>query len=432
MSNPAVIVEQLLQATYAVGPGRPRTVSFMFGDIGDRLRFPQAGTELHIDHNLLTLAALTLRQNGPSYLRKLPMSDIHSMLISFLTDHYAHLAPESFFPRIEGSYAQDISAVTKAKLADALQKSLIWQPRPFVTIYPLIPVRVDQSFESGAFFFQSPQELTHAHLGVGSSDFPMAGSQFPPVGNWRHRTYPITSWLGIRAPARQAADRQRASILGAFALALPDIRRYTCSGRDMYGGWCTFDDNGVSVSVSEPVTPALADDWTITRAEHSWLSVLVTKLEEPDPQTVRQMRALEYFYRAWFMGPADRFPALYMALESIFGDANHATQAVIDGVRGLLGEQVEEDRLRLLSYMRAAVLHGGAPEVYDSSKYAKYVRRYHDDPVRDLDIIVAECLRKRIFQGALAPMLDPHAEVIARAVREGRMSALQRSTILGS
>jgi hypothetical protein len=371
-----------------------------------------------------------MRQQGPPYLRKLPIDDIRSMIISFVTDHYAYLAPEVFLRRFDGPYSTVVSDDTKNKLASALERSRIWRPTTFVTLYPLVPVRVLHSFESAMFFFQAPSALTHDDLGIARDAMKVTGSHFPPDSDWRYRKYPVASWLGIRAPARQAADRQRTSILGAFALTLPELRRHMCSGREMVGGWCTFNEEGMTMAVADAMTPALADDYEITGQDHPWMSLLAQKLEDPSAKTIREMKALEYYYRSWFLNPAERFPALYMALESVFGDVNRATQAVIDGVRDLLGHHVSDSRLRLLSDLRAAVIHGGAPEVYDSSKYAKYFRKYHDDPIRDLDLIVTACLRQRIFGGAMTERPDPHAARIDEAITAGRMPALKRSSIL--
>lgn len=430
VTTTVAIVSLILDSLYAVGPGRGRSVSFMFGDVGSRFLFPQSGAELHVDHSCVILAALAMRQEGPPYLRKLPIDEIRSMIISFVTEHYAILAPEVFFSRFDGPYSTVISDGTKSKLANALERSRIWRPTTFVTLYPLVPLRVVDSFDSSTFFFQAPSALTHGNLGIARDAMKVTGSHFPPDTEWRHRKYPVTSWLGIRAPARQAADRQRASILGAFALTLPELRRYMCSGREMMGGWCTFNEEGMTMAVTDAMTPALADDYEITRHDHPWMSLLAQKLEDTSAQTIREMKALEYYYRSWFLNPAERFPALYMALESVFGDVNRATQAVIDGVRNLLGHHVNDARLRLLSGLRATVIHGGAPEVYDSSKYAKYFRQYHDDPIRDLELIVTACLRQRIFMGAMAERPDPHAARIAEAITAGRMPPLKRSSIL--
>jgi len=110
-----------------------------------------------------------------------------------------------------------------------------------------------------------------------------------------------------------------------------------------------------------------------------------------------------------------------MALDAVFGDANHATQAFVDGIRGVLGDHVDEKRLRLLAKLRGSVIHGAAPDVYDSRRYGVYYRRHGQDPIHDLELLVAASLRKAIFKDALAEHPDPHAELIAEMQSKGRL-----------
>ncbi len=134
------------------------------------------------------------------------------------------------------------------------------------------------------------------------------------------------------------------------------------------------------------------------------------------------MKALEYFYRAWGLGPSERFPILCMTLDAIFGNANHASQAVMDGVRAVIGPSVSDSRLRILPVgLRNSVSHGGAPDVYDSRKYGPYFDDYEADPINDLELVIAACLRQHIFQGALAEHPDPNAEMIAEAQTRGNL-----------
>jgi aminoglycoside phosphotransferase (APT) family kinase protein len=48
--------------------------------------------------------------------------------------------------------------------------------------------------------------------------------------------------------------------------------------------------------------------WSV---DHSWLTVLAQKLSDTSGQWDRQVRALEYFYRAWFLDPSDASDALH-------------------------------------------------------------------------------------------------------------------------
>jgi hypothetical protein len=120
-----------------------------------------------------------------------------------------------------------------------------------------------------------------------------------------------------------------------------------------------------------------------------------------------------------------------MTLDALFGDASHATQAVIDSVRTVIGEHVSQPRLRLLMELRGSVIHGGAPDVYDSRKYARYYEEYGQDPIFDLELVVARCLRKHVFDDALVEHPEPDAHLIAEMQAKGRLpKQLEPNTIL--
>jgi hypothetical protein len=80
--------------------------------------------------------------------------------------------------------------------------------------------------------------------------------------------------------------------------------------------------------------------------------------------------------------------------------------------------------------LRSSVIHGGAPDVYDSSKYAKYYRDYGDDPIADMSALVAECLRRKIFGEQFKEQADPYAEVIARSIAAGIIPSKASAGIL--
>jgi hypothetical protein len=156
----------------------------------------------------------------------------------------------------------------------------------------------------------------------------------------------------------------------------------------------------------------------VMEKDHSWLAVLASKLLNTNQDIRRQIRALEYYYRAWPLDASERFPWLFMALDAIFGDAARATEAVVDAIGIHAKGDFKYARLRLLLGLRSSVIHGGAPDVYDSKKYQRYYETYGEDPVHDLELIAAWCLRSLIFGGTLAEHPHPHAELI-RAYQSG-------------
>jgi hypothetical protein len=69
--------------------------------------------------------------------------------------------------------------------------------------------------------------------------------------------------------------------------------------------------------------------------------------------------------------------------------------------------------LKLLLKLRASVIHGGAPDVYDSEKYHRYLEIYGDDPILDIELIAARCFRSIIFDNVLGERPDTGATIAA-------------------
>jgi hypothetical protein len=116
---------------------------------------------------------------------------------------------------------------------------------------------------------------------------------------------------------------------------------------------------------------------------------MAQKLSESDAKTRKQLRALEYYYRAWPLDAIERFPWLIMALDAVFGDASQATQAVVEALGSLPGNEFGYDRLKLLLKLRGSVIHGGAPDVHESQNYQRNYEEYDNDPIFDLELITA-------------------------------------------
>lgn len=414
-------IELLLSAiTMTMGDDGARH-SFLYGKPGARHWEKRIGTEIFYHFVDLKLAALFVRNTGPLYLKALPISDITSKLQNFISENFWFLANETFTVRRDEPLNQWISNGTKAALAGALSNDPLFAPKNALNLFPLVPIAVKEEFRSDRFLLSSTKvkdpfgikdEHTLSHLDP---------TKFPPLKEFDGpQEYPM-SWLGVLSPDPRSALKIRSSILGAIALTALPHHRHMFSGRSVFGGQFTLSDDGVSCSFAPIHTPPCMHDIVITGADKAWLKLLSQKLGSTEKTAHRQMKALEYFYRAWAKEPSERFPIMCMALDAIFGDANNATQAVIGGIRETLGEHVSDPQLRLLMKLRASVIHGGAPDVYDSKKYAKYYREYQADPISELELVTSACLRKVIFDHHLVVHPDPTEHAIKEAQAEGRL-----------
>lgn len=398
--------------------------SFLIQRPGQPMWAGGLGTDLFYERREFVRAILYIRKHGAPYLRFLSVSDIWSMLTSFVSGNYWILSKESFATQFDGSYASFISDPTKVIFADALSASTLFAPSDKLTLFPLVPITVETAFDSAPFFF------VPAGPGFGASRLPagvreewVPADQFPPEKEFKGRIEMPTSWLGIRSPEYKAAEKMKAAILGALALTPMPRLRYSFSGCQMFGGRATITD-GITMSFGDPHTPPMMNNIVLTERDQPWLAILAKKLTSETKVIKRQLRALEYYYRAWPLSESERFPIMCMTLDAVFGDASHATQAVIDGVRATIGGHVEDPRLRALMELRAAVIHGGAPDVYDSRKYARYYDAYGADPIRDLDLVVGQCLRHHVFGEAMIEHPDPNAAKIAALQASGKLPKL--------
>lgn len=402
------IVDLLLQAAFSRRQDASRRHAFMFGPPGTPSALFSMGAEVFYSDVALAKTALALREGGALYLRSLPIDEIEGELTGFLAKAYWLLVKHVWGQTFDGSYATRIPATVRDEFAKLLAASQLFSPLDFVTVYPLVPIVIKSNFQSEPFFLTSANSLSTDLVGTADVLVP---SQFPPLANWKGRIERPQSWLGVRSPSETSAKRIRNVVLGAIALLPHPLERHSFSGRQMFGGAASFR-RSTGFSFGKPCTPALSEDLAIEAADAPWLEVLASKVLDSSLVTRRQMRALEYFYRAWPLPEVERFPVLFMALDAVFGDASQHTQAVVDAIGANIGAGYDVKRLKILMKLRAAVIHGGAPDVYDSSNYATYFESYEQDPVRDLERIVARCLQAVVFEGKQAPRKHTYADLL--------------------
>lgn len=391
---------------------------FMFGPPEMPMPLRTGGASVIYAKREMIRAAHYVRQNGAPYLTYLDIGDVWSLLTNFVVEAYWILANEVWLGRFEGTYADHISPDTKAAFADALGASALFSPRQTTILFPLVTVRVDAPFRGATFFLCGPDQLA-ASLADASVERWLDPKVFPPLKDPHMPVKSPTSWLGVRAPNPTVAKKMRAGILGAVALTPEPQQRHSFSGRAMFGGYFSVPGQGIGLSGGDH-TPPLMSDIVLGPEDRPWLAKVDRLLESSARVDRRRLYALEYFYRAWPLDEAARFPIFCMALDGVFGDANEATRAVIEGVRDLLGDHIDAGRLRDLMSLRGSVIHGGAPDVYDSRKYGRYYETYLADPVLDLELVVGECLRARLFGDLMPPYQDAAADVLAELRAQGR------------
>lgn len=419
-SNPRQAIDRLLAAMFCQRHPDRHQHSFMYKDPGKPRFLAGAGFEVNYDMRGLLHVALFVRRNAAPHLRSLSVGDVQKALTDFISNNFWIIGDEAWDGCLLGvagksdeAFSAFVSEGTKDRLAEAIHASdLFVEPRQLFA-FPLVVVSVAQNFDCPAFFFVDPAGLTLERLPSGYAAADLRSESFPPFARRSGDDQSPSSWLGVWGPTKEAARRNRAAILGALALLPHRHERYLFTMRKVFGGFCVFDGSLTMVS-SEPHTPALSENVLIGSDDHAWLAVLAQKIVSPLKTDRRFIRALEYFYRAWVPDPTRRFPTLFGALDAIYGDAAKATQSVIEAVGPVMGAAYDYQRLKLLLGLRASVIHGGAPNVYESGDYHRYYDKYEEDATRDLELIVARCLRTVIFGSAMQERPHTYAELFKR------------------
>jgi hypothetical protein len=367
-------------------------------------------------------ALIFLRRNGARHLRDISISSLWSIVTSFVTEHYYYISNGRLMLDSGVSLAQHTTPEGIAALSEALLRSSLFSPINGVTLYPLVTVKVENRFQSRHFAFIESNGLAASLESFGARHSSLIPTQFPPFAHFQHPGEPTGSWLCISSPDSLIARKLACATLGALALTPIRRERYLQTGRLVHGGYCTVANGAASYTAgTAPMTPRISSDIILTQADHAWLEILSTLFDREEHAQRSHVRALEYFHRAWFDESRERFSTLCMALDSLVGAQTGHTKAAVGFVVSTLGEPVDQDRLRMLLKLRGAVVHGAAPDVYESQFYDAYYAQYLEDPICDLELVVARCLRQEIFQGKLQTHPDPHAEIIKRAQESGRL-----------
>jgi hypothetical protein len=369
------------------------------------------GDEIVFDGLLLQRIALSVRSSAKNYLKSISIPDLHQLLVDFVVSDPDFCSAMQIKQDASSYYSQAFDDLC-LKIAKRLSISAIFSPCNTLFLIPLSTIRTATALKLDTFFIFPPAILCH-ELERWYDHDKIDGALFPPMPmhSGMSRT-PVTSWLGIRAPSRSIAFQMRDAILGAVALLPHPMERYMFTLRKVARGYCSFD-KAVTFHSGEPHTPRLGDLIDLSDADLDWLTELCHMLESEDVAQRRKTRSLEYFYRAWIPEPSRRFSTLFASLDAIFGDPGRATQSIIDAVNLTLKQKYTDSQLRLMLGLRGSVIHGGAPNIFESEKYYLYFKQYHRDPVSDFEHIVSLTLIHHIFRGKMAPRSHTHAELIS-------------------
>jgi len=372
---------------------------------------PHSGTEIHFEASALLDAALYIRRNASAHLRSLSVHDLQQMLVKFMGDEM-DLCRFDWRSLPDGvSLANHVTAEERAELTSAMERSPIFAPPQVLFLYPVTIAVVGDSFRSDHFFLLPPSELPRELVRWYDANEIMPEKHPPTPMHAGMKLSDISCWLGVRAPVGEIALRMRNAILGALALLPHSMERYTFSMRAVPPGYMSFGSTATYHS-GAAATPPLSEKLTLGQADRRWMETVARLLTSNGGQDGKALLALQYFYRSWVRDAATRVGPLCGALDALFGDRDAATQAMVDAVGSHLGPSFDATRARRLAKLRAGVIHGGAPNIYEASVYHRYYVDYRQDPIRDLEIATAGCLRTTIFGNDMVERPHTHADLI--------------------
>ena len=395
-----IATEKILESIY---PNGERLLSsFLFGKPGAPAWQHRTGAEIFVDQKKYLQALLYLRENGAPFLRDVSIEDLWSMVAEFLRENFWYIKSGMFSRQPDISFADQIDYHDKLEMSKALEGSKLFDTKNEISLYPLMKVRVNEEFIASQFCLLKPGNSLVDQCSQNINDSLLEPAMYPPFKEWSGPTFKVVSWLLVRSPIQQVSRKFASAILGALALTPIPRYRYMCSMEPVFGGVCCIDDSTYTIiGDNMPHTPPLMYDIILSKEDHKWLSIIVDFFGDGSPEARSKLRALEYFFRAWFLDPRERFPILNMSLDSLVNAKKRHTDAAISFVTDKVEVKLDVDRLKLLLKVRGAVIHGAAPDVYDSQFYIEYYEKYETDPIRDLELIVAKCLRESVFSGTL-------------------------------
>lgn len=401
--------------------GNERFASFSYGRPGDLFGTRGRGADVFVKRRNLTKALIYLRSHGASYLRDLSLDSVRQLTTEFLKSSWADVVDGCEFDPGTKPIGSCITSEALQKVAFELSKSPLFQPRQHVMLFPLGSVCIRSQFNGQSFAFVREFELqTHlAELGVLPPQ--LNPKCFPPLDVPGIKSSWMFNWLRVSAPHALIARKRAAAIMATLSLSTTKRARYSFSSQAAQLGQCSVQATQVTVEPhAPPLAPVLSRDLLLEEIDLVGLTILDQHFNQPEPGARSLIGALEYFHRAWFGEPRERFPLLCMALDALVRAKSDYTSAAVDFVLTTLDTPIDRARVQKLMNLRGAVIHGAAPDVYESRFYTSYYNSYNEDPIGDMERVVAACLRKAVFGNTLI-VRDPHASLIFHQQNQGNL-----------
>ena len=357
--------------------------------------------------DLFDKAVSYFKNNSYPYIKRCHKERIKKHLQDFFPSEYVYWFIKNTILKVpfKGSFYEQVSDMDLKTLSTYFAIKCSIDFRSSLSIYPLntIDVQNDYYAKDGNFFLVKSLFPGIRSFLKDSDEIIETPNLYPPTFNrgFEFQKFEVESWIGIKAHL-QDHDRLKKIISGALSLNLHHRKRKMFVGKEVMSRVMTFD-YGASMTGTKPLTPPIHADIIISDKDAEWLKILDSKLSSQKSSDVQEMKALEWYYRSWFEGdmPAE-YGHLFSTLSALFQDtqSKKLKKYVLQELE-IDNNESESRRFDLLYKIRNKLAaHPNPVEAQDLDEYVEYQLNF-GDPIQDLRVITAMCLRSKVFNGTL-------------------------------
>lgn len=370
---------------------------------------------IFIDLPSITIAALMLRKMKPDEFGSVPLEKAKDFVLQSVNTDIADFFDRNAPIDVSVNYLTAIKNSERLRFHLFVQQTLKLDPPIQSFSFPLSRISVVSAYTGDNFYI-----ITGDDIGSTYSENIMEKFKANHI---------VNGWIGCSANFSENAQKIKRIALSAISLRLPHIERTQKTLAKPATGFVIH--NPLGWSSSREHMPPISYDITITESDKSWLEKIDHLLKAVGKPSRRLRKALEYFYLGWFLEANERIAFNFMALDAVFGHGPEPTAVKLKtGISSTLKQDFDDNRFDDIINLRNQFLHGGSPDIYDSSLFDCYLRTYKCDPIVDIEYLTASCLRRLVFGTDFEMQPNPHEAEIQNLKDRGLIPTLPSQQII--
>jgi len=239
----------------------------------------------------------------------------------------------------------------------------------------------------------APRQLVESLRQI--SDPRLTFDRFPPfIDSAGVPLKPEDSMLGLIANGLEGGSRALQRLAGALCLSLPYRDAALKSADTPIGATAVlFCDGRIEIRELGPFLPRLMRPKVLPKELIDRMRGFLKPRSTPKRDN-RFRVALQFLSLGWILTGDQSFMNWFIAIDALFGKKGGWEKAIKNGVDNRLSalNARSGDRIDLLMDIRHDLLHGRCSSVSSSEKYLPYRKRFKNDPLKDIFVILRECL----------------------------------------